>query len=212
MTSGEVSCQSTHTPAGERKRAASGILEDVMLTVRRALVATVLLGSLAATGCNRAAEPLACPANAEPANFNFTLKDVNGTDVQLERFKGKVVFLNFWATWCVPCQAEIPILVDLYEQYQPQGFEVIGAVVLDEFSRVKPYADQAKMTYTIVDATKRTDFEEAFGPLPGLPTSFMIARDGSICTTHIGLPRPDKGERLQDRIRRTFEAEIKALL
>ena len=71
---------------------------------------------------------------------------------------------------------------------------------------------ESEVDYTIVDGTTRQDVEEAYGPLPGLPSSFVIARNGSVCYTHVGVPRPEGDEKLQDAIRRVFEAEIRSLL
>jgi thiol-disulfide isomerase/thioredoxin len=172
---------------------------------------------LAAAGaCSRAPEEpaagAACAIKPEKANLAFTLNGLDGKPVRLADFQGKVLFLNFWATWCVPCQAEIPVLIDLQKEYRSRGVEVVGVVSSDDFANAGPYAEKAGMNYTILDATTRHDFEEAYGPLRGLPSSFVIARDGSLCFEHVGVPRPQPDETLEDAIRRTFEAEIKALL
>jgi thiol-disulfide isomerase/thioredoxin len=153
-----------------------------------------------------------CPVDAKPANMSFTLANLNGDNIRMADYKGKIVFLNFWATWCVPCKVEIPILIELQDRYKAQGLEVIGVVTLDDFANVAPFAEKQKMNYTIVDGTTRQDIEEAYGPLPGLPSSFVIARDGAVCYTHVGVPRPEPNENLQDAIRRVFEAEIRSLL
>jgi thiol-disulfide isomerase/thioredoxin len=153
-----------------------------------------------------------CPVDARPANLSFTLKGLDGRNVRLADYKGRIVFLNFWATWCVPCRAEIPVLVELQDRYRSDGLEVVGIVTLDEFANAGPFAERHRMNYTIVDGTTRTDVEEAYGPLPGIPTSFVIARNGTVCYHHVGVPRPKEGETLEDGIRRTFEAEIRSLL
>ena len=142
-----------------------------------------------------------CPANAKKANLNFTLKNVNGKAVRLADYTGKVVLLDFWATWCGPCKIEIPGFVKLYAKYQSRGLEVVGVVVLDEFERAGPFARELEMNYTILDGDGREDIEDAYGPLFGLPTTFIIGRDGRICAKHIGLTAND-----------TFEAAIKSLL
>jgi len=183
-------------------------------TARWSVVPAVLAVALVA--CGRPSAPgiasgPTCSTTAKPANLRFTLQDLNGAAIQLTSFKGKVVFLNFWATWCGPCKAEIPVLVDLHRQYQPQGFEVVGIVVDDDFSRAKPFADKYRMNYTVLDGTERPDIEKAYQPVP-LPKSFLIARDGSICTEHIGIPRPRENESLTEGIRRVLEAEIRPLL
>jgi peroxiredoxin len=143
----------------------------------------------------------ACPANAKPANLNFTLKDVNNKNVQLSALKGKVIVLDFWATWCGPCKIEIPGFVDLYSRYKAQGLEIVGIVVEDPFAKAKPFAQEYKMNYTVLDGNDRNDVDEAFGPLWGLPTTIVISRDGRICAKHMGMTSKE-----------AFEKDIKSLL
>jgi len=178
-----------------------------------ALLVTIAVAA-ACSGSRESVETVGagCPVDAKPANMSFTLKDLKGDNIRLADYKGKIVFLNFWATWCVPCKAEIPVLIELQERYKADGLEIVGVVTLDDFANVAPFATEHKMNYTIVDGTTRQDVEEAYGPLPGIPSSFVIARNGSVCYEHVGVPRPKPDEKLQDAIRRTFEAEIKSLL
>src|ERR671935_2628172 len=76
-----------------------------------------------------AAPGAACPANAKPANLNFTLKDMNGKDVKLSSFKGKVILLDFWATWCGPCKIEIPWFIEFQNKYGKEGLAVVGVSI-----------------------------------------------------------------------------------
>ena len=120
------------------------------------------------------------------APLHFTLKDVNGVDVKLDSFKGKVILVNFWATWCGPCKVEIPDLIELQREF-PDQLVVVGIDVLDEWSRVKPFADSLKVNYPLLDANNRKDVEDAFGPMWGLPTSVIVGRDGKVAKRHSGI-------------------------
>lgn len=134
----------------------------------------------------------ACPANAKKANLNFTLTDLNGKPVKLSDYQGKVLLLDFWATWCAPCKVEIPAFIDLYKTYKPRGFEIVGVVVLEDFVKAKPFVQQNGINYTVLNGVDREDIEDAFGPLFALPTSLVIARDGRICARHVGMPPMEK--------------------
>ena len=135
-----------------------------------------------------------CPADAKIANLNLTFKDLRGRPFALSDTKGKVVLLDFWATWCPPCRKEIPAFIELYNTYRSRGLVVIG-VSMDESARdVKRFSKQLKMSYPVLMGAGREDLEPAFGPLP-LPTSFVIARDGRICAKHDGLTPKEQVER-----------------
>jgi cytochrome c biogenesis protein CcmG/thiol:disulfide interchange protein DsbE len=86
----------------------------------------------------------ACDKNAKAAPLDYTIKDMNGVDVKLSSFKGKVILLNFWATWCGPCKAEIPAFVELQKQYA-NDLVVLGLSVDDPVEKLKPYAAQYKI-------------------------------------------------------------------
>lgn len=136
----------------------------------------------------------------KPARLDFTLKDMNGIDVSLASFKGKVILLNFWATWCGPCKAEIPALVELQTQYR-DDLVVLGFSVDDTVEKMKPYADEYQINYPLLVGLGREDVQDAYGPLWGIPVSVIIGRDGTIHQRHSGIASKEQ-----------FEQEIKAAL
>lgn len=135
-----------------------------------------------------------------PAPLHYTLKDMNGIDVKLESFKGKVIVVNFWATWCGPCLLEIPWLVELQTEY-PDDVVILGVSIDDTPDQLQPYAAKMKMNYPVLVAVDRQDVQDAFGPLFGIPVSVFVDREGRIARRHSGIL-----EKAQ------LEREIKALL
>jgi cytochrome c biogenesis protein CcmG/thiol:disulfide interchange protein DsbE len=131
--------------------------------------------------------------------LDFVVKDMHNASVKMADFKGKVLLLNFWATWCGPCKMEIPAFVELYDRYKDKGLVIAGVSIDDGPDALRAFAKEWRMQYPIL--LLQPDVEDSYGPFYGIPTSFLIARDGSICTKHIG---PATKER--------FEQEIKALL
>jgi thiol-disulfide isomerase/thioredoxin len=145
-------------------------------------------------------EPGDAAAAGKAAPLHFTLKDMNGVDVKLAAFKGKVILLNFWATWCGPCKAEIPSLVELQNEYG-DDLVVLGFSVDDTVEKMRPYAAEYGINYPLLVGNGREDVQEAFGPLYGIPVSVIIDRDGRIAKKHSGIATKAQ-----------FEREIKALL
>lgn len=152
-------------------------------------------------GAASSAPDTACDPNAKPANLDFTLKDMHGRDVRLSAFKGQVILVNFWATWCPPCKVEIPWFVEFYRRYKDRGFVVLGISVDDPPDKLKEFAAQFKMNYPVLVGLGRDDVQEAFGPLWGIPVSVFISRDGRVCKRHTGLSSKEM-----------FEKEITGLL
>ena len=145
-------------------------------------------------GTATAADPDDVKSAGKPAPLQFTLKDMNGVDVKLASFKGKVILLNFWATWCGPCRAEIPSLIELQKQYA-DDLVVLGFSVDDPVAKLKPYAKEFQINYPILVGLGREDVQEAFGPLWGIPVSVIIARDGTIQKKHSGIATKEQFER-----------------
>ena len=148
-----------------------------------------------------ATERAACPANAPPAKLDFKVKDMHGADVRLADYKGKVILLNYWATWCGPCKVEIPDLVALQSEYKDKGFVVLGVSQDDDPETLRAFAGSYKMNYPVLVGRDVPELLDAQGPLWGLPTSYVIGRNGAVCKKHIGPATKDE-----------FEREIKALL
>jgi thiol-disulfide isomerase/thioredoxin len=179
--------------------AAASCLALAILTLSADPGVPFRFGAAATTG--GAPAGAACPANAKAANLNFTLKDVDNRDVQLSSFKGKVVLLDFWATWCGPCKIEIPWFIEFQKKYGKDGLQVVGVSVDDTVDKLKPYVANAKMNYVVLQGLDHDEVQDAFGPMFGIPVTAVISRDGRICAKHVGLSSKD-----------TFETEIKSLL
>ncbi|MBI3047907.1 MAG: TlpA family protein disulfide reductase [Acidobacteria bacterium] len=139
-------------------------------------------------------------AAGTPAKLTFTLQDMNGVDVNLQSFKGKVILLNFWATWCAPCRVEIPYLIELQKQYA-DDLVVLGVSVDDTAEKLKPYAQEMQINYPLLVGNGRQDFQDAFGPFYGIPVTVFVGRDGLIHKKHSGIASKEQ-----------FEHEIKLLL
>ena len=142
----------------------------------------------------------ACMADAKPADLDFTMKDLDGKDVSLSSFKGKVILLNFWATWCGPCKAEIPGFVELQDKYR-KDLVIVGYSVDDTADKAGAFAKEWKMNYPILLGEGREDVQDAYGPIYGIPASFLISKDGRVCKRHMGIAPKE-----------VFEREIQALL
>ena len=142
----------------------------------------------AASHDTASASTASCMADPKPANWDFKLKDMEGKEVALSSFKdqGKVVLLNFWATWCGPCKAEIPGFVELQDKYRDK-LVIIGYSVDDTAELAKKYAAEYKMNYPILLGEGREDVQDAYGPIWGIPASFIISKDGKVCRKHMGI-------------------------
>ena len=122
------------------------------------------------------------PGQAVP---DFSTTNADGGTLRLSDFKGKVVLINFWATWCGPCRTEIPDLIALQKKYGAKGFTVLGISDDDAPERARDFARTNKMMYPIGMATP--DLKKQFGGVPGLPTSFLLDRNGKIVWSQEGV-------------------------
>jgi peroxiredoxin len=131
---------------------------------------------------------------------DFTLNDAAGVPVQLSQFRGKVVLLSFWATWCVPCKTEIPWFIEFQQAYRDRGLVVLGVSLDDDgWKPVKPYIDKMKIDYRVMVADK--DIAPLYGGLEPIPVTLIIDKAGRIAVTHIGLCPKDE-----------YEAAIRSML
>src|SRR5215813_1206781 len=136
--------------------------------------------------------------NPDPAPA-LEIKDLNGKPILLEEEKGKIVLLNFWATWCGPCRAEIPDLIELQKKYKDQLDIIALSTDEDDAAEVKRFAQKAGINYRIGMATD--SLRTKYGGIPALPTSFVIDPQGRVVQKHIGLNDPS-----------IYELEVRALL
>jgi len=138
-------------------------------------------------------------SDTHPLAPQFSLTDITGKPLNFSDYKGKVVALDFWATWCGPCRIEIPGFIELQKRYGSQGFAMIGISMDDSPEPVVDFYKQFQMNYPVAIGNERLG--ELYGGMPGLPTTFLIGRDGRIYAKHVGAYDPS-----------VFEAEIKQLL
>lgn len=185
----------------------SQLQELTLMKNKPIILAGLFIAAAAAVlALTAAREPSTSPTEATIASASPTpspaweLKGVDGKTVKSSDLTGKVVVLDFWATWCGPCRMEIPGFIELQKKYADKGLVVIG-VSLDQdgASAVKPFVEKMGINYSIVLGDET--IVSAFGGIEGIPTTFIIDRAGNIVRKHVGYA--PKAE---------FEADIKPLL
>lgn len=130
----------------------------------------------------------------------FSLKDASGIKRKLSDFRGSVVIIDFWATWCPPCREEIPHFVELYNQYKDQGLEIIGVSMDQSPERVIPgFIEKNNINYTILFGEDKV--YDLYGGINAIPTTFIVDKDGNLVRKYMGYK--EKG---------VFEQDIKELL
>lgn len=134
---------------------------------------------------------------------DFTLDSLDGKKVSLSEMRGKAVLLNFWATWCGPCKIETPWLVELQNQYGPQGLQVIG-VAMDDSGKddIAKFAKEMGMNYPVLLGKEAVG--DAYGGVPALPESFFIGRDGKIVGKIMGL---ESRSEIEDSIKKALNTQ-----
>ncbi len=131
----------------------------------------------------RRPKPAAARATA-PAAPAFTMVDLDGNKIDTAAYRGKVVLINFWAAWCVPCAEEIPQFTVLEDKYRAQGFRTIGISMEDKESVLREFYRKHKMNYPVIVGNQ--DIAQEYGGILGLPTTFLVGRDGRIHHKYAG--------------------------
>jgi thiol-disulfide isomerase/thioredoxin len=144
-------------------------------------------------GYENPGDPDDADATGRRAPLQFTVQDMHGDDVRLAAFRGRVILLNFWATWCPPCRVEIPDLVALQEAYG-DDLVVLGLSIDDTVDKLVPFAEEFRMNYPVLVGRGREEIQDAYG-VWGLPVSVIIDREGRIVRKHSGLASRDQLER-----------------
>jgi cytochrome c biogenesis protein CcmG/thiol:disulfide interchange protein DsbE len=129
---------------------------------------------------------------------DFLLKDLGGNDITLDDYKGDVIFLNFWATWCPPCRQEIPGFIKAYEKYKDDGLVILGVAVSDRENSVKNYVEKSKMTYPIAMGDNK--ILKDYQPGNAIPATIIIDRDGNIFHKHVGFMDQSQVEEIFEQL------------
>jgi thiol-disulfide isomerase/thioredoxin len=169
-------------------------------TLSRLALMIAIVSPLAAVGCGpgterQSAKESSGAASAAAAETRLRIPTLDGASASIDQFKGKVVLVNFWATWCAPCRMEIPWLIEFNQKFGPKGFVILGVAMDDEGAKVvQPWVQSQRFDVTgrpepinyeiLVGNTKIAD---KFGGILGMPTSMLYSRDGKRIKTIVGL-------------------------
>ena len=139
------------------------------------------------------------PANSRKSAIDFTLQDATGAPIRLSDYKGKIVLLDFWATWCHGCETEIPWYMEFQNKYKGRGLSVVGISMDDDgWKSVKPFITEHKVNYTVLIGNENLAKQYA---VEQMPVTLLIDQDGRVAESHTGVVD-----------RNAFEADIRTLL
>jgi thiol-disulfide isomerase/thioredoxin len=152
----------------------------------------LLIVGLIAVGCQSSSsansekpkESSSEPQTNRPSAAPFQLTDIAGKPLSLAALKGKVVIIDFWATWCPPCRAEIPHFKELYAQYKDRGLEIVGLSVDNGSAEVVSFVKENKIEYPVAMADGA--LQKAYGGIRGIPTTFIVDKRGGIAKKYVG--------------------------
>jgi len=134
---------------------------------------------------------------------DFTLRSLSGENLRLQEYRGKVVLINFWASWCGPCRQEMPILDRIHKRYEPAGFTVLGINVEGELDKARKIADRLDVSFPLLfDAGQQVSEDYA---LKSMPYTVLVDRDGQVRFIHQGYKPGDENkyiDRLKTLLRR----------
>lgn len=187
------------------------------LRIVTTFLALAMVVSLGLSSCNSSeppgtsssapTRPAASGPTLPPNVLNAELKTVNGNSIKLSDYSGKVLVVNLWATWCGPCRMEIPELVKLYKEFQPQGLEIVGLSTEDpdaSAATVRDFVRSFEMGYAVGWSPQDVSISLMRGNT-AIPQSFLVARDGRILKRFIGFSR----DTTPPELRRQIEAALK---
>jgi peroxiredoxin len=145
--------------------------------MKKLLIVVSITLAVFAVGCESKEEPLS------KNKFDFSLNDLDGRQVRLSDFSGKVVLLEFWATWCPPCRMAIPDLNDINARFKDRDFAILAVSIGEKIETVRDFADEFGITFTVL--IDDNDVNSRFGVMT-IPTTFIIDKNGNIASKHLG--------------------------
>lgn len=137
---------------------------------------------------------------------DFTLKNLEGEKVSLSDFEGQPALINFWATWCAPCRIEMPLIEQMYQKYQDEGFVVLAVDVQESLTAVQWFVDNQKLTFPVLLDHDGEVANETYR-IRAFPTSYFVGRDGKITSAHRGMMDQQAMQRYMDQVLATQPAE-----